>query len=104
MRHLFRALVIVFIAFTSSAFADTAMRIQDPGEFCEDLFANISPFKSGDIAKKVAAAIGKPEASETMANALKLLDGKQIDFAKKVIDKDFNNALRQIVYYAYVEN
>jgi hypothetical protein len=103
MRHLFRV-VLVVIAFTNSAFADSFMRIQDPGKFCDDMFANISPFKSGDIAKKIATAIGKPDASETMANALKLLDGKQIDFAKKVIDKDFNGALRQIIYYAYVEN
>jgi hypothetical protein len=35
---------------------------------------------------------------------MKLLESKKIDFAKKVIDKEFSNALRQIVYYAYVEN
>jgi hypothetical protein len=104
MRHLFRAVLIVLIASAGSAFADPAMRIQDPGKFCDDLFANISPFRSGDLAKKVAAAIGKPEATETMTNALKLLDDKKIDFSKKVIDRDINNALRQIVYYAYVEN
>ena len=104
MRHLFRAALIVLIASTGYAFADPAMRIQDPGKFCDDLFANISPFRSGDLAKKVAAAIGKPEATETMTNALKLLDDKKIDYSKKVIDRDINNALRQIVYYAYVEN
>jgi hypothetical protein len=104
MRHLFRAALIVLIAFAGSAFADSAMRIQDPGKFCDDLFADISPFKSGQIAKKIAVAIGKPEATETMTNGLKLLDDKKIDFSKKVIDRDINNALRQIVYYAYVEN
>jgi hypothetical protein len=104
MRHLFRAALIVLIAFAGSAFADSAMRIQDPGKFCDDLFADISPFKSSQIAKKIAVAIGKPEATETMTNGLKLLDDKKIDFSKKVIDRDINNALRQIVYYAYVEN
>jgi len=51
-----------------------------------------------------ANPILKPEAAEALTNGLKLLEGRKIDFAKKVIDKDFSNGLRQIVYYAYVEN
>ena len=35
---------------------------------------------------------------------MKELDGKKFDFGKKVYDKDYNGALRQIVYYTYVEN
>jgi hypothetical protein len=104
MRRLFQTAVVIFFAWMGPALADPIARVQDPAKFCDDLFANISPFKSAEIAKKVAAGIGKPEAAEALTNAMKLLDEKKIDFSKKVIDRDINNALRQIVYYAYVEN
>jgi hypothetical protein len=104
MRYVAEIATIIFLTFVSGALADTAIRVQDPAKFSEDLFANISPFKASDIAKKVAATIGKPEAAETIENGLKLLDGKKIDIAKKVVDRDINGALHQIIYYAYVEN
>jgi hypothetical protein len=104
MRRFFQTAVVIFFALMGPAFADPIARVQDPGKFCDDLFANISPFKSAAIAKKVAAAIGKPEAAESLENAMKILDEKKVDFSKKVIDRDISNALRQIVYYAYVEN
>ena len=34
---------------------------------------------------------------------LQTFEGKKFDFTKKAIDKDYNGALRQIVYYSYVE-
>ena len=95
---------IVFLAFTGPLLADSPARVQDPAKFCDDLFANISPFQAGEIAKKVAVAVGKPEATETVANALKLLDHKPVDFSKKVVDNEIGGALRQIIYYAYTEN
>jgi hypothetical protein len=103
-RYVFQIATIIFLTFGSSAFADTAIRVQDPAKFSQELFANISPLKASEIAKKVATTIGKPEAAETIENGLKLLDGKKIDISKKVIDRDINGALHQIVYYAYVEN
>ena len=103
MRNLFGAAVIGFLVLTGPALADP-VHIQDPATFCDDLFANVSPFKSTEIAKKVAAAIGKPEAIEPLQNGMKPLEDKKIDFSKKVLDKDFGGALRQIVYYMYVDN
>ena len=35
---------------------------------------------------------------------LKILEDKNFDFTKKVIDKDYNNALRQIVFYSHIKN
>ena len=35
---------------------------------------------------------------------LKILEDKNFDFTKKVVDKDYNNALRQIVFYSYIKN
>jgi hypothetical protein len=103
MHRLLQTVIIALLALTGSALADP-VRVQDPGKFCQDLFADISPFNSSDIASKVATTIGNPAARETLQNALKILDSKKIDFWKKVIDRDVSGALRQIVYYAYVEN
>jgi hypothetical protein len=103
MRRLFQTAIIVFLTTTGAALADP-VRIQDPGKFCDDLFAKISPFKPSEMARKVAATIGKPEVAESLETGMKVLDDKKVDFSKKVIDKDIGNALRQIVYYAYVEN
>jgi hypothetical protein len=103
-RYVFQIATIIFLAFGSPALADAPIRVQDPAKYSQELFSNISPFKASEIARKVAATIGKPEAAETIENGLKLLDGKKIDISRKVIDRDINGALHQIVYYAYVEN
>jgi hypothetical protein len=104
MPRLSQIAVIIFLALTGPALADAPTRIPDPGKFCDDMFANVSPFKSGELAKKVSVAMGKPENTEAMTNGLKLLDDRKIDYSKKALDRDFGNALRQIVYYMYVEN
>src|SRR4030081_158884 len=104
MPRLSQIAVIIFLALTVPALADASTSIPDPGKFCDDMFANVSPFKSGELAKKVSVAMGKPENTEAMANGLKLLDERKIDYSKKALDRDFGNALRQIVYYMYVEN
>ena len=96
IRYVLQIATIILLAGMSSAFADTAIRVQDPAKFSEELFANYSPFKAGEIARKVAVTIGKPEAAETIENGLKLLDGKKIDTFRKVVDRDIHGALRQI--------
>jgi len=48
--------------------------------------------------------MGKPELSGTLTNAFQVFEGKNFDFTKKVVDKDYNGALHQVVYYSYVEN
>jgi hypothetical protein len=35
--------------------------------------------------------------------ALRVFDGKNFDFSKKVIDNEVGGALRQIIHYSYVE-
>jgi hypothetical protein len=104
MARLLLAMVFVLLGLGQSALADSAVRIQDPAKFCDEVFADVSHMDATEIAKKIAAAIGKPESSETLQNALKVLDGKKIDFIKKVIDNNIGGALRQIVFYSYVEN
>ena len=103
MIRIFQIAAIILIALTGSALADS-VRVQDPAKFCDDLFANISPFKSSEIATKIAAAIGKPDATDTLETAMKTINDKKIDFSKKVVDKDIAGALRQIVYYTFVQD
>jgi hypothetical protein len=94
---------VVFTLLALTQFAAAApVRIQDPAKFCGDLFADASQFKSDTLARTIANAVGKPESAEVLEKALKLLDDKRFDYTRKVLDKDFEGALRQIVYYAYV--
>lgn len=101
MRSFCLALITV-LAFTTSAFADAAVRIEDPEKFVIDLFGTPPRLNGAEIAKTIAITIGKPSVADTVENGLKVLDGKKIEAFKKVIDNDFGGALRQIVYYTYV--
>lgn len=103
MRGFCLALVIA-LAFTSSAFADTALRIKDAEKFSSDIFGSPPRIDSADMAKKIATTVGKPSVAETLQKALSVLDGKKIDTLKKVRDEEFGGALRQIIYYAYLED
>ena len=102
MFNLFRTAILVLLALTGFA-AAAPVRIQDPARFCDDFFGTTTQLKSEDIAKRISTTVGKPESAEILEKALKILDDRKIDYAKKVLDKDFDGALRQIVYYTYVE-
>jgi hypothetical protein len=100
----FHLALIATLAFAVSAFADTALRFQDPEKFIGDLFGTPPRITATDAAKTIAAAIGKPGAAEGLEKALKIFDGKKIESFNKVIDTDFAGALRQVIYYAYVQD
>jgi hypothetical protein len=102
MLRLFRTSILLLLALTQFA-AAAPVRIQDPAKFCGEIFDGASQFKSDELASKIATAIGKPESAEGLEKALGIIHDKKIDYAKKVLDKDFDGALRQIVYYAYVD-
>ncbi len=98
---------IVFAAIlvlTIPASAADARRISDPDKFCEDVVQKIANKARREAVDLVANSIGKPESSGTLMNALQVFEGKNFDLTKKVLDKDYNGGLRQIVYYSYVEN
>jgi len=86
------------------ALAAEPSRIDDPDRFSSQIFKLISQIKSHDAATQLAKAIGSPEQSAELEKSLKEFEGKKFDFGKKVYDKDYQGALRQIVYYAYFEN
>jgi hypothetical protein len=103
MRGFFLTLAVI-LAFTSSALADTAIRIQDPEKFSNDIFGTPPRVDPAAMAKTIATTIGKPSLVDTVEKALKVLEGKKVDILKKVRDEDFGGALRQIIYYTYMED
>ncbi len=99
-----RIVFAAILASTIPASAADALRVPDPGKFCEDVVQKLANKARREAVDLVANSIGKPESSGTLMNALQVFDGKNFDFTRKVIDRDYNGGLRQIVYYSYVEN
>lgn len=99
-----RMIFAAILALAVPASAAEPRRIPDLDKFCEEIVQTISNKARREAADLVANTIGKPELSGTLANALQVFEGKNFDFTKKVVDKDYNGALRQIVYYSYIEN
>ena len=98
----FYLVLVVALALTTSAFADTAPRVNDPEKFSSDIFGNPPQIDPARMAKTIAATVGKPSLADTVEKALGVLDGKKIDILKKVRDDQYGDALRQIIYYSYV--
>jgi hypothetical protein len=92
------------LALAVPASAAEPRRISDLDKFCEEIVQTISSKARREAADVITNSMGKPELSGTLANAMQVFEGKNFDFTKKVVDKGYNGALRQIVYYSYVEN
>lgn len=99
-----RMIFAAILALAIPAFAAEPRRISDLDKFCEEVMQTITNKARAEAADLVTNSMGKPEASGTLANAFQVFDGKNFDFTKKVVDKSYNGALRQVVYYSYVEN
>ena len=100
LRMIFAAILTLSVP----ALAAESRRISDLDKFCEETMQMISNKARREAADLITNSMGKPEASGTVANALQIFEGKNFDFIKKVVDKDYNGVLHQIVYYSYVEN
>jgi len=97
-------ILVTGLLLASPAFADAPIRIKEPEKYITDLFGNPPRINGADIAKTISASIGKPTAADGIEKALKVLDGKKVDVFKKALDNDFGGALRQIIFYSYVED
>jgi hypothetical protein len=92
------------LVLTVSASAAELRHISDPDKFCEEVLSTISNKVLGKTVDLIANSTGQPDSStEALANTLKIFEGKTFDFTRKVVDKDYNGGLRQIVYYSYVD-
>ena len=96
--------VAAILASILSAKGAEVSRIQDADKFCGDVLSAISHNQLRKAVDMIAGTTGQPDSASALLSGLNLLDGKNFDFTKKVFDKDFNGALRQIVYYSYVDN
>jgi hypothetical protein len=95
------AAILTFIV--SAAPAAEAIRVPNLDAFCEEVLSEISNKELRKVADLIANTTGQPDLSSTVTGAFQIFEGKNCDFTRKVIDKDFNGGLRQIVYYSYVE-
>jgi len=77
--------------------------IGNPDKFSEEIVEIISQKRPRDAADLIANTVGKPDASDSLQKFLQIFEDKNFDFTKKVIDKDYNGAVRQIVYYSYLK-
>lgn len=103
MRQFFFTLFIACLL-TASAFAGEPKAIADPDKFSEEILNGFAENRISDVATRVADVVGIPEQKANVENSLKLLEGRTFEYRKKVIDKDYAGALRQIVHYAYVKD
>ncbi|MFL6824760.1 MAG: hypothetical protein ACJ8FA_19535 [Xanthobacteraceae bacterium] len=103
MRSTLKLVFGAIFALAVPASSAEPVRIGDPDKFSAEIVETISKKRSRDVAGMIANTVGKPDSSETLLRLLQVFEGRSLDFAKKVIDKDYNGALRQIVYYSYLE-
>jgi hypothetical protein len=97
------AFAMVLLTSLPALGADPA-RVDDPEKFCVEVMNAISSGKPSDAANLIATKVGRADSAGELMKFLKILEDKNFDFTKKVIDKDYSNALRQIVFYSYIKN
>ena len=97
------AFAMILIASLPALGADPT-RVADPENFCAEVLNAISSGKPSDAANLIATTIGRADSAGELMKFLKILEDKNFDFTKKVVDQDYNNALRQIVFYSYIKN
>jgi hypothetical protein len=100
----FIAASISLLLLSSLVIAAEPIRIDDPERSSEEIMEDFAQQRILEAAKKLADFVGSPEQQSSIAATLEFLKGKQILYHKKVIDKDFNGALRQIIQYSYVKD
>src|SRR5438477_4091459 len=104
MFHRFVFIAVAAAISINAASAAEPLRLDDPDRFSNEVVAILVKGNFHEAAGKIAETVGKPDAAPQIEAILKVLEGKKFDFNKKVIDKDFNGALHQIIHYAYLEN
>ena len=103
MPNVLKLAFAAILALAVPASSAEPVRIGDPDKFSEEIVQTISQKSPRDAADMIANTIGKPDASDSLLKFLQIFEGKNFDFTKKAIDKDYNGAVRQIVYYSYLK-
>jgi hypothetical protein len=103
MRKIFTVAFALLLAWHAPLQAQTFRPINNPEKFAADVVQTIANGASNDAAMTISEAIGQPGSLSAIQGALRVFDGKNFDFSKKVIDNEVGGALRQIIHYSYVE-
>jgi hypothetical protein len=102
VRNLPTIVFAALLTLSATALLAEPIPIVDPGKYTADLMQTFSTKGTRDAAATIVGAIGRPDALDKLRQSLEPLDGKKYDVTQKIIDRDYNNAMRQIVYYAHV--
>jgi len=103
MRNIRAALIAVILATSTLPLAADPVPVAEPAKYVDQFADTLFKRNPKDAADLVATTIGQTNHKDELASALKLFEGKRLNFGKTVIDREFNGALRQIVYYAHID-
>src|SRR5262245_2707601 len=103
MRNILTLAFALLLAWHAPVLAQTLRPIEDPEKFAADVVQTIAKGASNDAATIITERVGQPAQASTVQNAFRIFDGKEFDFSKKVIDNEIAGALREIIYYSYVD-
>jgi hypothetical protein len=103
MRNVLKVAFALLLAWHAPVLAQTWRPIDNPEKFAADVVQTIANGASNDAAMTISEAVGQPNVLSAIQSALRVFDGKNFDFSKKVIDNEVGGALRQIIHYSYVE-
>jgi hypothetical protein len=98
---------VAAIAFAATLAAGSAAAqpttIADPGKFAADTMQSLATKGTQEAAATIVNTIGRAGVLDAFRASMAPLEGKKYDFVRKVIDKEYEGALRQVVYYAHVD-
>jgi hypothetical protein len=103
VRRFWAIIVAGFLTLSAGTAGAEAIPIPDPDKYSADVMEALAKKGAHDAAVAIVETIGKTDALNGLQSALQILGGKEFAFTEKVIDKRYANALRQIVYYAYLK-
>ena len=103
MRNVLKVAFALLLVWHAPVLAQTWRPIDNPEKFAADVVQTIANGASNDAAMTISEAVGQPNVLSAIQSALRVFDGKNFDFSKKVIDNEVGGALRQIIHYSYVE-
>ncbi len=95
--------IAVWLAWQTSAVAQGPKPVEQPDRFSAGIVETIAKGALKEAAVSVGEVVGQPTGAQNIQSALQVFEGKKFDFVKKVVDKELAGALRQIIYYSYVE-
>jgi hypothetical protein len=102
MRNLRKIALFCLWILSTPAVAADPLPVDDPDQFSAEIISLLSERRTSEAATTLGRQIGRTDVAD-LVRFLKFFDDKIFDFNRKVIDKDYNGALRQIIYYAYIK-